>query len=247
MSAGATGCQTSAVFEKWKARRAERAAESAAHELAQREATWEHTDQQLSALIERAQAAAAGSFPPLETSIPLKAGEHALLDLAGVSLIEPRRGPGHWQGANQGVSVHIPGTKSMRYRVGATRGTFVQGDEHPTPIDTGTLTITDHRAVFLGAQQTREWAWTKLVGFHDDDVAAWTGIAVSNRQKISGVAYPPAAAATVRLNLELAAALGNGTVDAFLADLQAERADWAAKRPLASPVTPAPPPASPGQ
>ena len=115
----------------------------------------------------------------------------------------------------------------MRYRVGGTRGTFVQGEEHPTPIDTGTLTITDHRAVFLGAQQTREWAWSKLVGFHDDEVTAWTGIAVSNRQKISGVAYPPAAAASVRLTLELAAAIGNGTVDHLVADLEAERADWA--------------------
>jgi hypothetical protein len=47
------------------------------------------------------------------------------------------------------------------------------------------------------AQQTREWAWSKLVGFHDDEVAAWTGIAVSNRQKISGIAYPPADAATL--------------------------------------------------
>jgi hypothetical protein len=133
----------------------------------------------------------------------------------------------------------------MRYRVGATRGSFIQGDEHPTPIDVGTLTITDHRAVFLGAQQTREWAWSKLVGFHDDEVAAWTGIAVSNRQKISGIAYQPADAASVRLTLELAAAIGNGTVDHLVADLEAERADWANHRPAITPTAtpgPSPPP-----
>jgi hypothetical protein len=230
------------VFEQWKARRAQRASDAAGRDLARREAEWARTDQQLAGLIERAKAAAAGSFPTVPASIPLKAGEHALLDVAGVSLIESRRGPGHWQGASQGVSVHIPGTKSMRYRVGATRGSFVQGDEHPTPIDTGTLTITDRRAVFLGAQQTREWAWSKLVGFHDDQVAAWTGIAVSNRQKISGIAYPPSDAASVRLTLELAAAIGNGTVDHLVADLEAERADWATHRP-AAPAQGIPPPA----
>jgi hypothetical protein len=232
------------VFAKWKARRAQRSAAAAARHATQLEATWEQTDQQLVALIDRAVAAAAGNFPPLDASIPLKAGEHALLDVAGVSLIEPRRGPGHWQGANQGVSVRIPGTRSMRYRIGTTHGTFIQGDEHPTPIDTGTLTITDHRAVFLGAQQTREWTWSKLVGFHDDNLTAWTGIAVSNRQKISGVAYPPSETASVRLTLELAAALGNGTVDACVADLKSERADWATHRP-AFPSTPPPPPISP--
>jgi hypothetical protein len=230
------------VFEKWKARRAQRSAETAAQQAAQLEATWERTDQQLAALIDRAKAAAAGNFPPLDVSIPLKAGEHALLEVAGVSLVEPRRGPGHWQGANQGVSVRIPGTRSMRYRIGATHGTYVQGDEHPTPIDAGTLTITDHRAVFLGAQQTREWVWSKLVGFHDDNVTAWTGIAVSNRQKISGVAYPPSETASVRLSLELGAALGNSTIDAFIADLESERADWATHRPMHAPPA-GPPPA----
>ena len=235
------------MFEKWKASRAQRAAEKAARERAGREATWEQTDRQFAALIDQATATNAGTFPTIDSSIPLHGGEHALLNLDGVGLIEPRHGPGHWQGASQAISVHVPGTKSMRYRVGGTRGTFVQGEENPTMIDTGTLTITDHRAVFLGAKQTREWAWTKLVGFHDDQVAAWTGIAVSNRQKISGVSYPPAQAAHVRLALELGVALANSTVADLIHDLETERTDWAKQRPAlpASSVSPPPnPPAS---
>jgi hypothetical protein len=224
------------VFQKWKAHHAERDAAVAAQRLAERQAAWERTDQQLAVLIERAKAITGGRFPPVDASIPLKAGEHALLDLDNVSLIEPRRGQGHWQGATQGVSVHVPGTRSMRYRVGASRGTYVQGDEHPTPIDIGSVTITDHRAVFLGAQQTREWAWSKLVGFHDDDVATWTGIAVSNRQKISGIGYPVTEAASVRVDLELAASIANGTADTFIADLEAERVSWAAQRPQPTPT-----------
>lgn len=224
------------MFEKFRQRRAQRAAETAARELAQRQTTWERTDELLALLIDRATAAMKGDFPSVDPSMALKAGEHALVSLPGVTLIEPRRGAGHWEGANQGVSVRVPGTKSMRYRVGATKGTFVQGEEHPTPIDTGALTITDRRATFVGSKQTREWAWTKLVGFHDEDVSTWTGIAVSNRQKISGVAYPSSQAASVRLHLELAAALGNGTVEAFIADMQAERTEWAAQRPIPAPA-----------
>ena len=75
-----------------------------------------------------------------------------------------RREAGHWEGRSQGVSVRVPGTKSMRYRVGASHGTYVQGVERPTPIDTGQFVITDQRAAFLGEKQTREWSWDKLIG-----------------------------------------------------------------------------------
>ena len=50
------------------------------------------------------------------------------------------------------------------------------------------------------------------------------------------MSYPASEAASVRLTLELAAALGNGTTDAFIADLEAEGAEWAAQRP--GPVLP---------
>src|SRR5262249_22589818 len=128
-----------------------------------------------------------GYDPADAPGVPLhaKAGERLFLSAEGAFLIEPRRGPGHYEGASQGVSVHVPGTKSMRYRVGATRGTFVQGEEKPTPIDQGTFVITDQRAVFIGAQQTREWLWSKLIGFTHSADAPWTAIAVSNRQKVS--------------------------------------------------------------
>ncbi len=110
----------------------------------------------------------------------------------------------------------------MRYRVGATRGTFASGVETPTIVDQGMLTITDHRAVFLGAQQTREWAWEKLVGFHNGEGGQWTGIGVSDSEKISGIAYPPGQAVGTRLFLELGVAASNGTLDAVVADLNSK-------------------------
>ena len=219
------------MFDRLKQRRAQRAAERATQVQREHLEEAQRIDQQLSGMIQLARDAAAGTWPTVETSMPLHRGEHALLELDGAGLIEPHRGPGHWQGASQAISVHVPGTKSMRYRIGGTRGTFVQGDENPTLIDTGTLTITNQRAAFVGAKQTREWAWSKLVGFHDDQVAAWTGIAVSNRQKISGVSYPQGRAATVRLALELGVAITNDTVADLIHDLETERATLAAHDP----------------
>jgi len=70
----------------------------------------------------------------------LSSGQQRLLFVVdGATLIEPRRGPGHWQGRNQGVSIPVPGLHGVRYRVGATHGTYVQGQEQPTAIDTGSL------------------------------------------------------------------------------------------------------------
>jgi Protein of unknown function (DUF2510) len=157
-----------------------------------------------------------------ECPLQAHAGELIYLNGSGAFLVEPRRGAGHWEGRSQGVSVHVPGTKSMRYRVGSNRGTFVQGDERPTPIDKGTFVITNQRAVFIGAKQTREWAWSKLIGFtHATDVP-WTSIAVSNRQKNSGVLYDTATEDQLRFMLDLAVARAAGEGDALISQLQAE-------------------------
>src|ERR1700682_1731780 len=92
--------------------------------------------------------------------IALKKDESAFQVLEGSALIEPRRLPGHWEGRSKGVSFKV--AKGVRYRVGTSKGHYIQGDEVPTPIDTGTLTITNQRVVFQGTKATREWAFSKL-------------------------------------------------------------------------------------
>lgn len=126
-----------------------------------------------------------------DTKVPgvqLKKGELAYLTMEGVSLVEPRRDPGHWVGASHGVSFKI--AKGMRYRVGQSRGTFQQGAERPQVIDIGVGVITNQRMVFVGSKRTTEWAFSKLVGFSldEDGMAIFN---VSNRQKASGFAYQP--------------------------------------------------------
>jgi hypothetical protein len=170
--------------------------------------------------------------------LALKAGERVYMIMEGAALIEPRRGPGHWQGGNTGLSVRVPGTKSMRYRIGATRGQFVQGEERPTPIDTGVIVITNQRAVFMGSKQTREWLWPKLIGLTHASDAPWTAISVSNRQKTSGFAYDKEHSDDIRFRLDLAISRALGTTDELVAHIEGELAALPAPQPAQPPTAP---------
>ena len=188
--------------------------------------------------------------------VVVKPGERVFLIAEGAALIEPRRLPGHYEGGSSGVSFRI--AKGVSYRVGQSRGTYVQGAEVPTPIDNGTVVITDKRVVFSGMKATREWAFTKLVGYtHVDEGADWTAIQVSNRQRVSGVMYGDDASRDFRFRFGLALAVFQGTETAFAdgirADVQAAQAELAAlgggtdpaALPAARTVTPPPPPLPP--
>jgi hypothetical protein len=186
-----------------------------------------------------------------ELRVQCKPDERVYMCLEGAALIEPRRGPGHYEGRSQGVSVRVPGTKSMRYRVGASHGTFVQGAERPTPIDTGQFVITNLRGVFLGEKQTREWAWPKLIGITHAGDAPWSAIAVSNRAKVSGVAYDAAHERAIRFMLDLAVSRANGTADNLVRELTGEieqvqgELQAAAPPPPSTPLPPPPPVSGP--
>ncbi len=86
-----------------------------------------------------------------------------------------------------GVSVPVGGR--VRVRVGQSRGHYVQGTETPTIIDTGTVTFTTQRIVFLGERWTREWNFAHLLGIQHFTNQPWTAIQVANRQKTSGFTY----------------------------------------------------------
>jgi hypothetical protein len=225
------------MFEKWKARNAEREAVAAQRATDRKRADDQHVLDLYDWSISRAKSIADGSFSDAGSRVALKKGERAIYNLDGVGLVESRKGPGHWQGRNQGISVHVPGTRSMRYRVGATKGTYVQGEEKPTLIDSGTVTVTTTRAVFVGSKQTREWAWSKLIAVQDDD-PGWLGIAVENRQKVSGISYPNAdARLPLQLAVDMAVAAQNGTAAQYVSDLERQRAEHVSAGPAASDET----------
>ena len=165
--------------------------------------------------------------------ILLEPGETVFLQVSDSELIEERRGPGTYSGRSQGISVPVMKVagRQIRYRVGASKGHFVQGDPAPKAIDTGTLFITSTRVVFRGSAQTRECAFAKLIGFDHDADTGTTNLSVSNRSKPTTIHYGPACAATVEFRFDLALAHFRHTVDALVAGLEADLATIDAARP----------------
>jgi hypothetical protein len=169
--------------------------------------------------------------------LQLKSDELVFLTAGGAALVEPRRGPGTYKGGYQGFSFPI-GDTGIRYRIGGSRGHFVQGEEAPTPVDTGVATITNQRIVFQGPLQTREWDYSKLLGYQHFDSPPWTALQVSNRQKTSGILYDHASAQQVQFRLALALAHFNHRVDELVDQLESDRTRHASARP----TPPKPPP-----
>jgi hypothetical protein len=155
---------------------------------------------------------------PLE----LEHGERALLVLPGVRLIEPRRLPAHFMGGTSGFTFHV---------ARGPRGHTTPGDEDPTPIDTGVITVTDRRAVFAGSLHLRTWDYSSVIGFHANAYPPWTAIAVSDRQKVSGVGYDTAHAEEFRFALTLGLARAHNAEASLISDLQRQFDELDRERP----------------
>jgi hypothetical protein len=179
-----------------------------------------------------------------QAQVPLvaKKGELVFLHMPGAGLIEPRRLPGQWVGGYSGFSFRV--MKGVSYRVGGTRGTYAQGAETQQMIDQGDAIVTNQRVVFLGSKQTREWAYSKLMGIQHDDKLGATYLQVSNRQKVSGIGYGPQVAQDVQFRLSLALAHFNGDVQPLVESLERTVRELRAQRP-ADPTTALPPPPPP--
>ncbi len=159
-----------------------------------------------------------GRLDPGSTLI-LHARERAVLELHGAGLVEPRRGAGRWQGRSAGVSVPVG---SVRVRVGKTHGTFVAGDETPTIVEAGLLTLTTSRAVFRGAIRTREWSWPKLAGVSYDTGHHWAALQVTNREKTSGFTYGSVPDDVMAGWVDVALGLWRGDEAKLVEDLRAQ-------------------------
>jgi hypothetical protein len=163
----------------------------------------------------------------------LTAGEAVFYKVTGCSLIQDRKTAGHWEGRSSGVSIPVGsiGGRSVRYRVGTSRGHYVQGVSKPTAIDTGTVYITNKRAIFQGSRQTRECQFAKLIGFQHDDRAGSTTFSVSNRQTPTTVHYGPSLSAAFDFRLDLALAHYKGTLASLVRELRGDLANIDASRP----------------
>jgi len=153
----------------------------------------------------------------IDAPCQLKAKERTLMVLRNVGLFEPRSTGGHWAGRSQGLSIPVG---EFRFRVGQSRGHYVHDPEVPTVIDRGDATVTDHRIIFQGVKQVREWRLDKLIGFAHDATHSATAIQVSNRQKVSGISCHGIDPTRVRLALEVATSLANGEQEATVQELR---------------------------
>jgi hypothetical protein len=69
-----------------------------------------------------------------------------------------------YRGGSSGVSFRV--MKGVSYRVGASRGKMVQTGTEIVVEDSGTLSVTSQRAVFMGEKSTVEIPYAKLAGLN---------------------------------------------------------------------------------
>jgi hypothetical protein len=181
----------------------------------------------------------AGATAADEPSVPLRlaAGERVFSVLEQASLVEPRKRPERWSVGYTGFSFRL--ARGLRYRAVGSAGKKEHGEEPPDPIDRGMATITDRRVVFSGARRTREWAFDKLAGYHNDGRVPLTLFHVSNREKVSGLLYGAGQAEELHFRLALALAHHGGTVNEFVNHIERQLAVHEAGRPEPPELPPA--------
>jgi hypothetical protein len=190
-------------------------------------AVWQAERDRLLSFITRARSFTGATNAEVPTlPLELSEGEHALLVLPGVRLIEPRRLPTHFMGGNSGFT----------FPMARARGR-APGEEDPTPIDTGVITVTDRRAVFSGSLHSRTWDYTTVIGYHTSAHPPWTAIAVSDRQTVSGVGYDVIHAEEFRFALALGLARGHASEASLIDDLQRQLEELDRERPVGISVT----------
>ena len=170
------------LIANWKAKRAYKSA-MAQYDLAITD--W-HTDVEIFQKIKDAFLLAAKGEDVVVNQTIQKAGEIVLWAAKG-QFHEAGRGAGTYQGSSQGFS--IPVVAGIRYRVGATRGTYVSGDPIQKYGEVGDVILTTNRVLFNGMFNTKEWAFSKWNGAAASADETDYIFNVSNRQKTSGVLF----------------------------------------------------------
>ncbi|MEY4152905.1 MAG: hypothetical protein RL470_964 [Actinomycetota bacterium] len=167
--------------------KAKRADKAATNEYNRLHTIWQEDVDTLKKLITVFTAASNG-----EDSVPntlmQKKGENTLWKATGI-FHETGRTPSTYVGGSSGVS--IPVVAGIRFRVGATKGTIIPGEELQIDKDQGVVMLTTERLIFTGPTKTQEWNFDKLLQLSTNDDESDYFINVSNRQKTSGVRFDP--------------------------------------------------------
>ena len=167
----------------WSEFKAKRALKSALNHYQLEYSDWQR-DIEIFKKIEAAFLLAVKGEDSVPNNTVQKKGEIILWQGQG-QLHETGRTPGRYVGSSSGFS--IPLVAGIRYRVGATRGTFVPGDEVQAYKEVGQVLLTTERVLFNGQMNTKEWAFAKWNGASTTYDESDYIFHVSNRQKTSGI------------------------------------------------------------
>ena len=102
----------------------------------------------------------------------------------------PARTPSRYVGGSSGVSVPI--VKGVRFRVGATRGSLVRGEEYLAEAEVGDVVLTNQRLVFNGGMNSVTWLFDKWNGASTNPTSTQFVFNVSNSKKTSGLTFDKA-------------------------------------------------------
>ena len=201
-------------FANLKAKRADKAATKEYNRL---HAIWQEDVETLTKLITVFTAASNG-----EDSVPntlmQKPNEHTLWTATAI-FHETGRTPSHYVGRSSGVS--IPVVAGVRFRVGATQGTIIPGEELQMDKDQGVVMLTTQRLIFTGPTKTQEWNFDKLLQLSTNEDQTDYFINVSNRQKTSGVRFDSQTGREFNRFLGSATSAHESGYDAVLKELHA--------------------------
>ncbi|CAB4626949.1 MAG: hypothetical protein F2599_05095 [Actinobacteria bacterium] len=141
-------------------------------------------------------------------------GETPIYKLSRAALTEFRSTGSSFQSGSQGLSFRI--AKGVNYRVGASKGQLLKNPEQLTVIDEGSVTFTNKRIFFVGSNVNREWDFSKLLDVSVGANGVYVNLAVSNRQKNSGLQTIDESDITVGLLAAVA-------IEAFEKDIKAAK------------------------
>lgn len=128
---------------------------------------------------------AAGKEPELSVGMALQKNEKLIFVNPAVALTEYESSGSSFSGVNAGVSLPLFG--DVRGNVGGMGGNFTKNPEVLTQVDYGQALFTNQRIIFSGAKMVRDWDLSKTVALEPGANGLNVKIAVSNRERTSGL------------------------------------------------------------
>jgi hypothetical protein len=188
---------------------------------------WNHEQEILTDALDIFTDAANGQ-EPADNNLVQKKGE--LILWTGTAIFhEAGKTPTRYTGRTQGIS--IPIVAGIRYRVGSMAGQVIPGEEMQMDKESGMVKLTNQRLIFVGPNNSTEWAFAKFLAATSNPSRDDFLFAVSNRKKTSGLRFTPADGIAFSRLLALSLYAYEKGIPATIKAIKAELKDTEASKP----------------